>query len=196
MVIIMAFPSKTNPQAIIAAATDLLEREGEAALTLRRVSSLLGITPNALYRYYRNRDVLVAATADEVARRILEAVDVAIARADEASETDVEARVRVLMVAYADFAAAHPTLYQTLITAKASAAVDLPGPQYHELLWSRVVEVLEPWASQVDAPAAAITLWSLLHGMWALKQAGRLGGSKPGDVDDFAFAALLRGLHS
>ena len=190
----MAFPSKTNTRAIIAAAIDLLEREGEAALTLRRVSSLLGVTPNALYRYYRSRDVLVAATADEVARRILEAIEIAIAEAEKPSGTDGAARVRVLMAVYADFADAHPTLYQTLMTAKVSAAVDLPMPQHHDVLWSKVVDVLEPLTGRADAPAAAVTLWSFLHGVWALKQAGRLGGVKPDNIEEFAFGVFLRGL--
>ena len=112
----MAFPRKTNTSAIIAAAIDLLEREGEAALTLRRVSSLLGVTPNALYRYYRSRDVLVAATADEVARRMLETIDIAIAEAEKLSGANDEARVRVLTAVYADFADTHPNLYRTLMT--------------------------------------------------------------------------------
>lgn len=190
----MAFPRKTNTSAIIAAAIDLLEREGEAALTLRRVSSLLGVTPNALYRYYRSRDVLVAATADEVARRMLETIDIAIADAEKLSEAKDEARVRVLTAVYADFADMHPNLYRTLMTAKASAAVDLPMPQYHDLLWAKVVDVLESLTGRDDAPAAAVTLWSLLHGVWALKQAGRLGGVKPDNIEDFAVDVFIKGL--
>ncbi len=191
----MAFPGKINAQAITAAAIDLLEREGEPALTLRHVSSLLGVTPNAIYRYYRSRDVLVAATADEVARRILDAIDLAVPAAGKPlTAADAEARVRVLMTVYADFADAHPTLYHTLMTAQASAAVELPTPQYHDLLWMRVVELLEPLAGPADAPVAAVTLWSLLHGIWALKQAGRLGGTKPDNVEDFAFKTFLGGL--
>ena len=191
----MVFPSKTDAPAIVAAAIALLEREGEAALTLRRVSSLLGVTPNALYRYYRSRDVLVAAAADEVARRILDAINLALANiSNETSLADDTARVRILMGVYANFADTHPTLYRTLTIAKASAAADLPTPQSHDLLWLRVIEVLEPLTGRADAPVAAVTVWSLLHGIWALKQAGRLGGIKPDNIDDFAFAALLRGL--
>lgn len=190
----MAFPSKTDAQAITAAAIDLLEREGEAALTLRRLSALLGVTPNALYRYHSSRDVLVAAVANEVARRLLKAIDLALAEVDQPSEADDTVPVRTLMKVYADFADAHPTLYQIFTTAKASAAADLPTPLYPELLWLRVVEVLEPLTGGADAPAAAVTLWGLLHGIWALKQANRLGGEKPDDINDFALGALLRGL--
>ena len=37
----MAYPGKTSPEAIRAAAIGLLEREGGAALTLRRVAGVL-----------------------------------------------------------------------------------------------------------------------------------------------------------
>lgn len=193
----MAFPSKIDASAIVAAALGLLEREGEAAFTMRGVSARLGVTPNALYRYYRNRDILVAATADEVARRMLEAINVALATVDDKlSQADDTAKIRALVAVYANFADTHPTLYYTLMTAKASAAADLPTPQSHDLLWAKVVEVLEPLTGRTDAPAAAVAVWGLLHGIWALKQAGRLGGAKPDNIDDFAFVALLKGLRA
>jgi len=189
----MAFPSKIDGPAITAAAIDLVEREGEAALTLRRVAALLGVTPNALYRYYSSRDVLVAAAADEVARRLLEAIELALATAGP-GDTDHAGRVLTLLTVYADFADAHPRLYQIFSTAKSSAAGELPAPLNHDLLWFKVVEILEPLTGPVNAPAAAITLWGLLHGIWSLKQADRLGGKKPDNVNKFAFAALLKGL--
>lgn len=191
----MAFPSKIDSTTIVAAAIDLLEREGEAALTLRRVSANLGVAPNALYRYFRSREILVAATADEIARRILNEIDVALAGIDnEILRSDDTAQVRALMAVYSEFANTHPALYSAFMTAKEAAAVFLPAPQFHGLLWLKVIEVLEPLLGRSIAPLAAVTLWSLMHGLWALKQAGRLGGAKPYNIDDFAVAALIRGL--
>lgn len=190
----MAFPSKTDPAAITAAAIQILEREGETALTLRSVARSIGVTPNALYRYYSSRDVLVAAVADEVARRLMATIEHALEQVDRSSEASDTVRLHTLMTVYAAYADMHPTLYETFLTAKASAAAELPTPQYHDLLWLKVIEVLEPLTGQADAPAAGVTLWGLLHGMWALKQAGRLGGAKPDDVNEFAFDALIRGL--
>lgn len=190
----MAYPSKTSPEAIRAAAIGLLEREGEAALTLRRVAGLLGVVPNALYRYYATRDVLVAAVADEVARRLLGAIDEALDRPREDVPPRAESRVRTLMEVYAAFADAHPALYATLMTDRPAAEAELPQPLGYDLLWVRVIEVLEPLTGQVDAPAAAVTLWSLLHGMWALNRANLFGDQKPKNVGDFAINAVLKGL--
>lgn len=190
----MAYPSKTSPEAIRAVAIGLLEREGEAALTLRRVAGLLGVVPNALYRYYATRDVLVAAVADEVARRLLATIDEALDRPREDVPPRAESRIRTLMEVYAAFADAHPALYATLMTDRPAAEVELPQPLGYDLLWVRVIEVLEPLTGQADAPAAAVTLWSLLHGMWALNRANLLGDQKPKNVDDFAINAVLKGL--
>ena len=190
----MAYPSKTNPAAIKAAAIDLLEREGEAALTLRRVAGILGVVPNALYRYYATRDVLVAAVADEVARRLLAAIDQALERLDRDAPCDPKERIRTLMDVYAAFADAHPDLYGTLMTDRPSGEAELPRPLGYDLLWLRVIEVLEPLTGRTDAPSAAVTLWSLLHGMWALERANLLGGQTPNGVGDFAINAVLKGL--
>ncbi len=190
----MAYPSKTSPGAIRAAAIGLLEREGEAALTLRRVAGVLGIVPNALYRYYATRDVLVAAVADQVARRLLAAINEALDRPGQDGPRRAEDRIRTLMEVYAAFADAHPALYATLMTNRPTAEAKLPQPLGYDLLWARVIMVLEPLTGQADAPAAAVTLWSLLHGMWALDRANLLGDQKPKNVGGFAINAVLKGL--
>lgn len=42
--------------------------------------------------------------------------------------------------------------------------------------------------------AAAASMWGLLHGMWAPRQAGVLGGKKPARIDGHAFEAIIREL--
>jgi len=190
----MAYPSKTSPEAIRAAAIELLENEGEAALTLRRIANLLGVVPNALYRYYANRDVLIAAVADEVARRLLAAINQAIDQTEKGGLSRPEDRVRALINVYGKFAGAHPDLYRTLMADRSAAEAGLPQPLGHDQLWLKVIEVLEPLTGPMNASLAASTLWSLLHGMWALKQANLLGGKKPDDIGDFALNAFLKGL--
>lgn len=190
----MVFPAKTNPEAIRAAAIGLLEGEGEAALTLRRIAGILGITPNALYRHYASRDVLMAAVADEVARRLLEAINQALDKLGTMPAPCAEVRVRTLVRVYATFADGHPDLYQMLMIDRSAAEAGLPRPLGYEQLWLKAVEVIEPLTGPANAQMAAITLWSLLHGRWALNRANLLEGGKPSDIDAFAIDTLLRGL--
>lgn len=195
----MAYPGKTNPQAIRSAAIGLLEREGSAGLTIRGVASVLGLAPNALYRHFASREALVAAVADEVARRLLAAID---ARLDELQNDQglkrpgPKRRLRVLAEVYADFARANPDLYQTLMTHMSASEAGLPKPLGHDELWKKVIELLVPLTGAENAPAAAVTLWGLLHGIWGLERANLLGGKKPGDVGRFAVDALIKGLRA
>lgn len=200
----MAYPGKTSSQAIRSAAIVLLEREGGAGLTIRGVASALGLAPNALYRHFASREALVAAIADEVARRLLAAVN---ARLDEPQNDQglkrpgskppgPKRRLRVFAEVYAEFARANPDLYQTLMTDTSASEAGLPRPLGHDELWAKVIELLVPLTGAENAPAAAVTLWGLLHGIWGLERANLLGGKKPGDVSRFAVDALIKGLRA
>lgn len=191
----MAYPSKINRVEIVEAALALLEREGEEALTLRRLAAEIGVTANALYRYFGSRDVLIAAVADAVARRLCEAIDLGLAELGEV-DPPTELRIRRLLTVYAAFAAANPDLYRVLLGADPVAVAELPEPRHHELLWDRSLSVVQPLVGARDAPAATVALWGLLHGIWGLRQAGVLGGRKPAEIDDFAFDVVIRGLRS
>jgi AcrR family transcriptional regulator len=113
------------------------------------------VLPNAFYRYFTSLDVLIAAAADAVARRLSIAIDQGIA--ERPDDADDEARVRKLLEVYSDFAESNTTLYRTFLSAKAEAAAELPQPRYHELLWPKVVSIVQPLAGSDNAPAATVT---------------------------------------
>ena len=188
----MPYPRKVDRRIIIDAAVALVEREGEQALALRRVAEDVGVTANALYRYFATRGMLVAATADAVAHRLSDAIDEGMADLPE-GET-VERRIRNLLTIYSNFAQTNPALYSTFQNADREAAAKLPRPRYHEILWDQSLSIIEPLVGSEDGPAATVSLWALLHGMWALRQAGVLGGKKPADISDYAFEVIIRGL--
>lgn len=193
----MPYPGKTSPDAIRAAAINLLEREGEAALTLRRLAADLGLVPNALYRYFRSREVLIAAVADEVARRLVERATDALAASEAVAGPaglDPVVRIRILARVYAAFGDEHPALYETLTADRREAEAALPRPLGHDLLWELVIATISPFTGEEAAPAAAVTLWGLLHGLWSLQRANLLGGKKPADIAPFAIDALLNGI--
>ncbi|MFC4732257.1 TetR/AcrR family transcriptional regulator [Salipiger abyssi] len=188
----MVYPSKIDPQIITASALSLLRREGEGALTLRRLAKELGVTANALYKYYDSLDVLRAAAADAVAQELYAAIDEGMAALPEG--TAPVSRLHRLLEIYSSFAENNPDLYRIFLDAKPAAASRLPEPHYHTLMWPQVLAVVEPLVGVEDAPAATVTLWSLLHGIWALRQANVLGGKKPEDITDYAYQAVIRGL--
>ena len=55
-----------TPEAIVACALELTQREGAAALTLRRIGQELGVDATAFYRHFRDKDDLVLACMDRI----------------------------------------------------------------------------------------------------------------------------------
>ena len=179
-------------QIVIDAAVALVEREGEQALALRRVAGEVGVTANALYRYFDTRDMLVAATAGAVAHRLSDAIDKGMAELPKAETA--ERRGRKLLTVYSDFAQTSPALYRTFQDADRKAVARLPHPRHHERLWAQSLSIVKPLVGPEDGPAATVSLWALLHGLWALRQADVFGGKKPEDISNYAFKAIIRGL--
>lgn len=210
----MPYPAKTSPEAIRRAALALLEREGEAGLTIRGVAAALGLAPNALYRHYAGHDALRAAVADDGTRALLDALRrAAVGRSG--FESGPAAVVRAVAHAYLDFAHARPALYG-LVMARHDHPVRVPATRSatsrttddvtgevtgdvtddvaHDALWAFVVALLGPLTGPANVAAAAVALWGFLHGMVGLDRAELLGGAKPRDAAAFGVEVFLGGL--
>jgi AcrR family transcriptional regulator len=154
---------------ILDAAERVLEREGVAALTMRRLADELGIQAPSLYKHVRSKEEIVTG----LQARALQAQAAAFAGHDD---------LATLAAAYREWALAHPRLYELL--------------SRHSLNRERLPEGLEALAS---APLLAATghdvdraraLWAFAHGMVDLEIAGRF----PPDADlDAAWAAAVSG---
>ncbi len=70
--------SRLDAATIVTAACALADREGAAAVTMRRLGSELGVDPTAVYRHFRSKQDLLAAMADhlfEEVRRVFRRSD-------------------------------------------------------------------------------------------------------------------------
>lgn len=63
-----------DPELIVSTAIDLAEREGVAAVSMRRLGEELGVNATAFYRHFRDKDELVLAMGDHVTLWTLERV--------------------------------------------------------------------------------------------------------------------------
>jgi TetR/AcrR family transcriptional regulator, tetracycline repressor protein len=59
-----------RPEAVIAAARSLCQREGLAAVTMRRLAGDLGVAPNTLYSHFADKTALLDAVLDDVIGQI------------------------------------------------------------------------------------------------------------------------------
>ncbi|HEY4385711.1 MAG TPA: TetR/AcrR family transcriptional regulator [Ktedonobacteraceae bacterium] len=183
----MPYPAKTNAQAILAAAIDHIESHGEAALSMRELASILGLSPRALYRHYPDRATLEAAIAEEGFHRLRSAL------VDAVGQRTGKDALREGAIAYLAFAQAHSVWYTLLLRAHEQT----PGLlQAERDMWVFVVQLVEKAVGQATAASAAVALWAFLHGFIELEHANVLGEQKPRSGFNVGLEALLAGLAS
>jgi len=90
---------------ILDAAQAVIEREGDSALTFRRLGAELEADPTAAYRYFRNKDELLLALGD---RLFGEAIDPMIA--ETRADADWRTRMRLAAHALRNTLVRHPKL--------------------------------------------------------------------------------------
>lgn len=178
----MPYPSKTDRGTILAAAVEQLEQQGLRGLSLRALAASLGLTPNALYRYFADRAVLESALTGEVSR-LLHAAMQRAARKD-----DPEQAIRGIARAYLSFARKHPNLYELLLL---PCDAEDEGSVFHENLWSFVLERVSALTGPGQAEEASVALWAYLHGIAELEAIKVFGAEKPGKTFDFGLDAWL-----
>jgi AcrR family transcriptional regulator len=134
--------------ALLRAAAELLEKQGLAALSLREVARRAGVSHNAPYRHFPNREALLAGLAAEGFRMLADG---------QASG----GRERGL--AYVRFALEHPQRFRLMFGGV------LPIGEYAELREEgrRAYQGLEDGFRELgeDARLAAAAAWSLVHGL-------------------------------
>ena len=171
----MPYPSKTDRNAILAAAMDQVAKHGAEKLAIRSVAAELGLAPNALYRYFESLAALQAALADESRSRLLAILKKA------ADGKPPEAAIRGIAEAYLRFAREHPEMFS--LTLRAGGDSD-PEPS-HLQSWKFTSGHVARLYGDARAAEATVALWAFLHGMTALESAGVFGEMKPASSFEF-----------
>jgi AcrR family transcriptional regulator len=163
-----------------AVALDQLAAGGPAALSVNAIAKELGVSGPALYRYFANRDELLAELVVDTYHDFAAAL--AAATAPGPGLTPVR-RLRALAEAWRGFARAQPHRYQLMF------APPLPGYDAHSeplvAASQRVMAVAmdvyggEPGASadgaDPDVLARVVAAWYRLHGFVGLELGGNFG---------------------
>jgi AcrR family transcriptional regulator len=177
-------PSKTSREAIVAAAVELVDQGPTEDLSMRAVARKLGLAPNALYYYFRDRKALEAAVAAEGIRRMHAVLK-------RAARPRGPGGLRRTCHSYLRFARSHPALYAVMMK---------KHPDVPELVAARrgfrefSQELFAGFGNPPAASKANFAPWALLHGLVALEREGLLDDSAlPADAA-LVISALLAGL--
>lgn len=127
-----------TPRAITAAATRLIQTEGEAAFTMRRLGDTLGVKAMALYNHFADKDAIL----DAVALATLTELPVPPAKGPW------QARIRAISHSLRALARAHPPLYRVAVSRPLPPTTALP---LIEAVLSALAEAGLPVAAQAVA---------------------------------------------
>jgi AcrR family transcriptional regulator len=180
---IVAYPSKTDRQTILAIAMDQVSKDGINKLAMRSVAAALSLTPHALYRYFANLAALEEALADESRRRLLEVLQKA------AGKKSPEEAIRSIARAYVRFAREQPRIFALTLM---PSTVETEADATHVQSWHFVLAQVARLYGEKRAPEAAVALWAFLHGMTALEAARVFGERKPFSSFEFGLQIWIK----
>ena len=175
--------------ALIEAGLAALERQDASELSLRALARDLGVSANAVYRHFADKDALLSALAAEGFRRFAQAQREARAVAD----TNPVATG----LGYIHFAQRHPGLFR-LMFGRFTRACE--SGELQEAALAAFGQLLEDSRSGTPATHAtdeatmlrAVARWSLVHGLSHLMLDGQLSFFGPGAASDRFAAAVLK----
>ena len=153
---------------LIEAAIGVISEKGFDALSLRGISTLCGVSHNAIYRHFESKEALIAACREYVTARMMERLHAA---AEGAAPGD---GLRQLSAAYVSFHRQHPTYYSFLYRnsgVKLVFSVEQTEGNYPPLELFRSTYMTygaaKGWSCE-ETLTHLTRLWSLLHGLTAL----------------------------
>lgn len=157
----------------IAAAIEIVEKDGFRALTARNVADKIGYSAGTLYNVFENLDDIIVHLNGRTLDRLHDQLS-NVSTTGNATE-DISSLVDI----YLTFLDSHPNLWMALFDYKLPAGHFLPdwyAPKI-SLVMGIVEAALTPLfkdAEQIEKENTARILWASLHGICTLSQSGKL----------------------
>lgn len=161
-------------QKVLKASLALIGEGGLDRLSMREVARKAGVSHQAPYHHFADREAILAALAGEGFARLKQELERAAASTGEDTAKAVEA----MGYAYVDFALRHPAYFQVMFRADAVPLENYPEAQRQEdAAFARLVQMIDDAFSARPAEARqkiAIVCWALVHGLATLLLEGSL----------------------
>ncbi len=177
------------------AAERLFGRHGPERMTMRHVAAELGVSPMTPYRYFKDKDDILAAVRTRAFNRMAAAVEAAFAGA-----TDPVSRSREVGRAYVTFALEHQHAYRLMFDLSQSTEADYPDlvaacTRARAMMTRQAAELIEAGLIAGEPEMVAHMLWSALHGAVVLQMADKLSPQiDPVALRRETFLTILKGL--
>jgi AcrR family transcriptional regulator len=154
------------------AAEKLFAAHGPDGVTMREMADALGVSSMTPYRYFKDKDAILAAVRTRAFNQF--------AAAMEFARQNNKARPGN---AYVDFALGHPAAYRMMFDVSQPTFADYPDlvaamSRARLTMGGGLRELADEGRFKGDVELAAYVFWSTMHGAVMLELAGLLEGSK------------------
>ena len=168
----------TTDEKLVAAAGALLDAGGEAAVTMRSIGQAVGVSHNAPYKHFKDRNALLAA----VAMADFEVLTIAFGEARRSS-TEPRAKLRRALQVVIDYGHERPARYKLLFS---DAAIAARGGELERVAlavfgeFAAIVRECQVAGHLPEMPNLTLTglLFAAMHGLMDLEAGGRMRPEK------------------
>ena len=177
------------------AAETLFAEHGPEAVTMRELATAMGVSPMTPYRYFKDKDAILAVVRALAFDRFASGLEAAMAQTDDPVD-----RSRRAGQAYIAFALAEPQAYRLMFDLSQPTEDDYPDlhaaiVRARATMTDHVEGLIAAGRLEGDAELIGHMFWSALHGMLILQLSGKLAPSvDPAKLQALTFRALSRGL--
>ena len=162
------------------AAERLFAERGPDAVTMRQLAAELGVSPMTPYRYFHDKDDILAAIRTNGFTRFADALEKARDGAEGA-----RAKGKAVGEAYVTFALEHPHAYKLMFDLNQPHMEKYPdlvaaGQRAHGTMTGYVDDAFNEGIMSGDAGEIGMMFWAAVHGAVVLELAGMLppGGAR------------------
>jgi AcrR family transcriptional regulator len=179
---------------LCAAAERLFAEHGPDAVTMRQLAAELGVSPMTPYRYFQDKEAILAAVRIAGFERFATALEAA-----RASGKSARAKAAAVGEAYVSFAFDHPHTYKLMFDLNqpmdlADDALVAASRCAHATMSGWVEDQVEAGEMQGDPETIGAMFWAATHGVVVLEMAGKLPKGAARDLHHRLTTTLARGL--
>ena len=160
---------------LCAVAQHRFAREGRDGVSMRQLADALGCSPMTPYRYFRNKDEILAAVRTAAFERFAAALE----RGSRKARSDLGAQARAVGEAYVRFALSEPEAYRLMFDLSQPHSDRYPDlvratARARHLMSASLEKLVEAGIFAGDAQLMGYVFWATMHGLIVLHLAGKL----------------------
>jgi len=178
------------------AAERLFADKGPEAVTMRQLAAELGVSPMTPYRYFKDKDDILAAVRTIGFDRFAETLEAAYAKPASA-----RAKGAAVGEAYVTFAFEHPQTYKLIFDLNQPNADQYPdliraSQRAHGSMSRYVRALVEDGVLKGDPEEIGMMFWAASHGAVSLVLAGKLPADRARALISGMISAMSQGLRA